>query len=41
MMMLRKSFRRNFLLVVLIVCSYLFVTYILEGRENGDTKMKM
>lgn len=41
MMMLKKGVKRNCLLVVLFVCSYLFVSYILEGRENGDTKMKM
>lgn len=41
MMMLKKGVKRNFLLIILFLCSYFFVTYVLEGRENGDTKMKM
>lgn len=41
MMMLKKGVKRNLLLIVLFFASYLFVSYILEGRENGDIKMKM
>lgn len=41
MLMLKKGVKRNLLLLVLFLCSYFFVSYLLEGRENGDTKMKM
>lgn len=41
MMMLKKSVKRNLFLVILFICSYIFVSYFLEGRENGDNKMKM
>lgn len=40
-MMLKKGVRRNLLLLLLFLVAYLSVTYLLEGRENGDTKMKM
>lgn len=40
-MMLKKSLKRNVLLIILFLCSYLFITFLLEGRENGDAKTKM
>jgi len=39
--MLRKGMKRNIALIVLFLCSYYSVIYVLEGRENGDIKQKM
>jgi hypothetical protein len=41
MMKLKKSVKRNFIIVVLFLLSYLFVSYVIEGRDDGDTKRKM
>ncbi|CRL01832.1 CLUMA_CG015153, isoform A [Clunio marinus] len=41
MMALKKGVKRNLLILLLFICSYLFVSYVLEGRENGDNKRKI